>query len=270
MGMKQLCADDADAPTATGTRGTKQMSEKKIIAELKAELVESAQLGFEECRAADELKRKNAELEREILEFKFSPLSTGGSSEWRWPQGETKHRSSATSSDAGITSSRKQALAAQFDADVDDFLRENEQLKDKVASAEKNNRELEEKLTTEMLEIASLKSGLSPSAGQLKVGMQVKQLARDINQDRVKEELVREVEAEKLEVASLQQALEKAKHEAALEQKKLTRELKDIKGGAVTWSTATSDGIAMDEQLAHCNSRAYSRIHFIPACRSSK
>lgn len=27
------------------------MSEKKIIAELKAELVESAQLGFEECRA---------------------------------------------------------------------------------------------------------------------------------------------------------------------------------------------------------------------------
>ena len=59
---------------------------------------------------ADELKRKNAELEREILEFKFSPLSTGGSrgsSEWRWPQGnETKHRSSATSSDGGITSSR--------------------------------------------------------------------------------------------------------------------------------------------------------------------
>ena len=28
--------------------------------------------------------------------------------------------------------SRKQALAAQFDADVDDFLRENEQLKDKA------------------------------------------------------------------------------------------------------------------------------------------
>ena len=27
---------------------------------------------------------------------------------------------------------RKQALAAQFDADVDDFLRENEELKDKV------------------------------------------------------------------------------------------------------------------------------------------
>ncbi|CAL1160315.1 unnamed protein product, partial [Cladocopium goreaui] len=201
----------------------------------KAELVESAQLGFEECRAADELKRKNAELEREILEFKFSPLSTSGSSEWRWPQGnETKHRSSATSSDAGITSSRKQALAAQFDADVDDFLRENEQLKDKVASTEKANRELEEKLTTEMLEIASLKSGLSPSAGQLKVGMQVKQLARDINQDRVKEELVREVEAEKLEVASLQQALQKAKHEAAVEQKRMTRELKDIKGGTAT------------------------------------
>ena len=36
-----------------------------------------------------------------------------------------------------------------------------------VASAEKANRELEEKLTTEMLEIASLKSGLSPSAGSL-------------------------------------------------------------------------------------------------------
>ena len=28
--------------------------------------------------------------------------------------------------------SRKQALAAQFDADVDDFLRENEQLRDKA------------------------------------------------------------------------------------------------------------------------------------------
>ena len=36
-----------------------------------------------------------------------------------------------------------------------------------VASTEKANRELEEKLTTEMLEIASLKSGLSPSAGIL-------------------------------------------------------------------------------------------------------
>lgn len=36
-----------------------------------------------------------------------------------------------------------------------------------MASTEKANRELEEKLTTEMLEIASLKSGLSPSAGIL-------------------------------------------------------------------------------------------------------
>eukprot|EP00434_Breviolum_minutum_P043531 symbB.v1.2.038809.t1/scaffold6183.1/size20250/2 len=153
------------------------MSEK-IISELKAELVESAQLGFQECRAADELKRKNAELEREILEFKFSPLSTG-STEWRWPDGrdgrQTKHRGSTTSSDVGITNLRKQALAAQFDADVDDFLRENEELKDKVTSAERANRELEEKLSTEMLEIATLKSGLSglsPSASQLKASMQ--------------------------------------------------------------------------------------------------
>lgn len=209
------------------------MSEK-IISELKAELVESAQLGFQECRAADELKRKNAELEREILEFKFSPLSTG-STEWRWPDGrdgrnQTKHRGSTTSSDVGITNLRKQALAAQFDADVDDFLRENEELKDKVTSAERANRELEEKLSTEMLEIATLKSGLSglsPSASQLKASMQVKQLARDINQDRVKEELVREVEAEKLEVAGLRQALQKAKHEATIEQKQLIRELKE-------------------------------------------
>lgn len=131
---------------------------------VKAELVESAQLGFQECRAtlstitlttliwrfasnfrsktfavddfhllwlefahgtcfvnlkhphfcnaslrADELKRKNAELEREILEFKFSPLSTG-STEWRWPDGrdgrQTKHRGSTTSSDVGITNLR--------------------------------------------------------------------------------------------------------------------------------------------------------------------
>ena len=81
--------------------------QQKVIA-LKAELQESAQLGFAECRAAEELKQKNADLERELLEFKFSPLSTG-SSEWRWPS--DRHRNSTVSrnsSDPGITS--RQAL----------------------------------------------------------------------------------------------------------------------------------------------------------------
>ena len=73
---------------------------------------------------ADELKRKNAELEREILEFKFSPLSTSGSSEWRWPQGnETKHRSSATSSDAGITSSRTRGIGLAWACTCSKLLR---------------------------------------------------------------------------------------------------------------------------------------------------
>eukprot|EP00913_Durusdinium_trenchii_P014163 g13291.t1 len=121
--------------------------QERTITELKAELQESAQLGFAECRAAEVLKRKNDELERELLEFKFSPLSTG-SSEWRWPD-QQRPRSSAASSDAGIGGPiRKQALAAQFDADVDYFLRENEQLRDKVIAAEKAKRELETKVQT--------------------------------------------------------------------------------------------------------------------------
>lgn len=119
-------------------------------------------------------------------------------------------------------------MAAQFDADVDYFLRENEQLRDKVIAAEKAKRELETKVQTlEMQENPPKPQSPQPSFStrQLKVGMQVQQITRE----REKEELLREVEAEKLEVANLEHALQHAKQEAATESKRLQRELEEAK-----------------------------------------
>ena len=67
-----------------------------------------AVLSFAVLRASA-LKRKNAELERDLNRFKSSPLSTQ-SSEWIWPnRPRISARSSAASSDAGISAQSRQS-----------------------------------------------------------------------------------------------------------------------------------------------------------------
>lgn len=187
------------------------MQLEETIAQLKEELHESAYLGVEECRQANELKRRNAELERELQEIKtFSPSSAGSASDWRWADDRRslRKRASATSSEGGLPGAlRKKAMAAQFDEDLDEFMRENAELKEQVSRAEKAKRELEEKLREVEMEKPVAKS--SPPAGQLKAGLQVQHKAREINWEKMREELRQEVETEKLHVTALKDDMKK-------------------------------------------------------------
>ncbi|CAJ1379817.1 unnamed protein product [Effrenium voratum] len=205
------------------------MQNDALIQRLKGELQEAAEAGIAECRAAEDLRKRNDDLQSELVECKLSPpLSTlSTSSEWRWPTRSSgvKARGSITSSEGGVAGPlRKQHLAAQFDADMDEYIRENEELKEKVTTLEKANRELE-KVTAEINENQP-RSPQSP-AGSAKVGLQVQHVARNIARDRAEEELKREVEIEKCEVAALQQSLEKFKREAAFELQKARAEVEE-------------------------------------------
>eukprot|EP00439_Symbiodinium_sp_Y106_P059045 s830_g8.t1 len=198
-------------------------------ADLKEELHESAYLGVEECRQANDLKRRNAELERELQEIKtFSPSSAGSASDWRWvdDRRSLRKRASATSSEGGLPGGlRKKAMAAQFDEDLDEFMRENAELKEQVSRAEKAKRELEEKLREVEMEKPVAKS--SPPAGQLKAGLQVQHKAREINWERMREELRQEVETEKLQVTALKDDMKKIRKQAAVKEEKFYQELQE-------------------------------------------
>jgi len=120
---------------------------------------------------------------------------------------------------------RKKAMAAQFDEDLDEFMRENAELKEQVSRAEKAKRELEEKLREVEMEKPVAKS--SPPAGQLKAGLQVQHKAREINWERMREELRQEVETEKLQVTALKDDMKKIRKQAAVKEEKFYQELQE-------------------------------------------
>ncbi|CAE7530830.1 unnamed protein product [Symbiodinium pilosum] len=146
--------------------------------------------------------------------------------------GVEEKRASATSSEGGIPGGlRKKAMAAQFDEDLDEFMRENAQLKDQVSRAERSKRELEEKLRE--LEMAKPIPLASPPAGQAKVGLQVQHKAREINWEKVREELKQEVEAEKLQVAALKEDIRKFRKQASKSEERIYHELQEEKASRI-------------------------------------